>query len=433
MQEDFNKKYKKGSEEYTTRNYEAAKNIFAQLLEQAQQAYEKSQDSKILLHIAKLYYNLGSSELHLSGQEKSAYDHLREACTVISFLKEESLKSKYHLRTQRAFLHYYLSQCSITRSIGKELFANYSLLNWYQKNLPRLSEIFEKYFQSLKKELQAFDGNEPYTIISLGCGMAAEFYALLQFLGDDLFSKIQFIGLDLNENDINLLRKISQSSELTKQLIFIQADASNIDNLREVSKADCIIVRHPQILSPLSPGNPFLRILSHAVPFLTKPDGKTRVLLTTYDEEEYECAKNALGEGGVGTFQFCQPLAIPAIDTDLSGVEKVQEAFVLFSDDYQPRLQLSASAVDNATAAGYHPSRASAFRANPVDPLTSSAASNVSDHHLSQSGASEIVPRPSLGNLCRNLGIFAVGSVAAVAVVAVTAAVAMNATSASTP
>ncbi|GEM_PF-5759032 len=50
-----------------------------------------------------------------------------------------------------------------------------------------------------------------YVIVSLGCGKAQEFYALWLFLGDKLFNKIKFTGIDINEDDIKSLNGVAHS------------------------------------------------------------------------------------------------------------------------------------------------------------------------------------------------------------------------------
>lgn len=312
-----------GTAEYNQGNFQVAANIFENAIKQ----HTENPDHPFVADVAKSYYNLSCAKAHLN-EYASAYNHLTEATNLAKPFPE--LYMRCELRKKRAYLDFYLSMMDYGPSD--------TVLSLYQKSLPRMNELFKRHFQIIKTEIENTPEDQDYVITSLGCGKAEEFYALWLFLGDKLFNKIRFIGIDINEDDISALNGIAKICDLSN-VTFNCIDARLVHEIKKITPtANWIIMRHPEVLGPNDPTNPFWNILTNTIPALAKMDGTTHIFISTFTREECELTHKLLTRhaGGIST-----ATRVSSVDLSIRTITEFEaESYIIVSHNYAPKKEL---------------------------------------------------------------------------------------------
>lgn len=310
-----------GTAEYKKGNFTSAVTIFESALKQ----YEEKPHLSVAPDVARLHYNLSCAKSHIN-EYGSACNHLEEAIEFAKSVPE--LYMRCVLRKKRAYTEFYLSMLDYGPTD--------TILSLYKKSLPRLDELFKKNFEIIKTEIENTPEDKKYVIVSLGCGKADEYYALWLFLGDSLFNKIKFIGIDINEDDISSLNGVAHECGLS-QITFHYMDARNIDAIKKITQtANWIMIRHPEVLGPNDNTNPFWSILKNTVPALAKTDGtNTHILISTFVKEECELAHELLMRHATGTATATR---LSAVDISAQTVTEFEaESYIIVSHNYGPK------------------------------------------------------------------------------------------------
>lgn len=289
------------------------------------EASEKTTDpkkrSKILGNLSIALYNLGSTELVI-GELNRAEDHLREAVEYRQALPEEKDKNNYQRRHQKAYLYKTMAAFQLVRHSGKAGVPpkTFSYYQWYQLNFISLKEAFDNCYPNLVDVLKKLPMDQRYCIVSLGCGLAEEVFALLEILGEELFQKIYFVGIDPGlvdqtaENQVKQKTANKQLADIFKasnytNVIFSTIDGSNAQGVKDLlpaGTAELILFRHPCFFEK-APGvsSDFPKILSETVPSIAKQNGESSIFILTYLEIELTQCLHHLSKGGMLDVNQC--------------------------------------------------------------------------------------------------------------------------------
>lgn len=243
--------------------------------------------------LASALFNLGSTELLLH-EFPDALAHLGEA------VKCDAKNKKYRRRLNKAILYQLLSTKGIYRGgVREDILRQYTLFDWYRMNAKSLSAAFTKNFSDFVDLLKPLTHQQRYSIVSLGCGLGEEVYSLMNIVGEELWEKIHYTGIDpiLSSNgqpDRIDIAKLYRTANY-HNVLFYGCDARNKQVIDTIEKADLIILRHP-VFNKNSSGA-FQEILRTTIPTLSKRDGTTRVFITTYFADEMQLALKHLSNG----------------------------------------------------------------------------------------------------------------------------------------
>lgn len=241
--------------------------------------------------LASALFNLGSSELGLEHFDQ-ARACLREAITLN---KDEQKKvDKYNLRLKKTNLFQMLSEIEVMRTLAEQRVVHYTMLSWYKKNAISLTTAIKATFdiEALKRDLNRI--SRPFVIISFGCGGAEEIYTLLELLGEELWEKVCYFGID---PAAHAGAAISFAASGYQNIHFLPIDACDseavLKGLRG-NQADLLILRHPEFAG--NSNHAFKTILSSTIPLVSR--APTNFFVSVYHEKELRAVINCLREGG---------------------------------------------------------------------------------------------------------------------------------------
>jgi hypothetical protein len=182
-----------------------------------------------------------------------------------------------------------------------------TLLDLCQYVSPEFKKLLDPF--NLHKRIESLSEEKKFIIFTPACGYMPEAYILLDYLGEELFRKVEILGIDLHhlpdagldykDNDefnvINVAKKCYPQDQFANVHLY-HKDASNPDvvvkllaNLGHES-VDFIILRNPNIIPESAPenlrnSNPFVKMIKSVFPRISSDH--TDYLFTAYFEYEF--------------------------------------------------------------------------------------------------------------------------------------------------
>ncbi len=236
-------------------------------------------------YIPRVSQDSGSNKVTTTGQQLSHVHRFERPTSRQSPVTEDEALLT-HLKKFRAYPKY--DEITLT------------LADLCEYIFPRLANLFNQL--NLREKIKALPPEEKFIIVSLACGYAPEVYVLYKYLGNELFNRINFFGIDsyyppdisLDSDDPEVEKynviTIAKKCFAFPNVHFELADASQS---KEVAKllphnklANFVIMRHPQIVNSPLISYPFIKMIRETIPEISTEDALC--LVTTYVEAEYK-------------------------------------------------------------------------------------------------------------------------------------------------
>jgi hypothetical protein len=255
-------------------------------------------ENKLTIEVA---FNLGSALL-MTNEPENIHKSLRYLNKASD---DKKSTSKHHLRYQAAQLEWNFINKKMFFTGHQGELNEYTLHQWYNHHL-HLCGIFSDNLGELKATLENLPETDTYLIVSLGCGWAEEVYALKKILGNALFAKVHYVGIDIDSNPLSkdigrmaMLNSIYAKSGF-QNIKFIKLDATDVENVKTSlpkDSADMIVVRQPNFIKDRRECAA-TKMLAITCPAIARADGKTIIYTTSYFEDEMRRIQDALNCGG---------------------------------------------------------------------------------------------------------------------------------------
>ncbi|QDP72015.1 hypothetical protein FOG18_05235 [Legionella israelensis] len=139
----------------------------------------------------------------------------------------------------------------------------------------------------IRNLIESSASHDEINVVSIACGAALEL-ATFELLARSRGIKVNYLGCDINKNDLRFNARVLQKRTPSIRQTYIYADVASSPPATAITKADCIIWRHPEFLSDhletpkkliLDMGQILWNILEHK-------DSQTPLLITCYDPHE---------------------------------------------------------------------------------------------------------------------------------------------------